>query len=419
MKVCMLTWEYPPRIVGGLGRHCYYLANSLAKTGWNPTVVTLADQTKAHLVVRNRVKIITINPPHYSDFLTWTLLYNYMMANTAILLHKRQPFDLIHAHDWMTFLAGSILKHALGIPMVATFHSTERGRRGGIPSAFEKMINDIEWLGSYEANHVITVRNSIKDELVDNLNFPRDKVSVIYNASKPTKRSTKDHVLRDSFALPDEKILLFVGRLVWQKGVRYFLEAGPAILKKHPEAIMVIVGEGDMHENLNQLTYSLGIKSKAYITGNIQDDVLRSLYSFADVLVVPSMYEPFGLTVLEGMAAGVPVIASGVGGLSEIVTDGKDGILVPPGNSERIATAVNFLLSNSIFAKALARNGRARAKYFEARRMAKETSKVYEMVVGHAAKVAEYGSTREREIVESRNSKMTSAISSSPNGLNA
>lgn len=411
----MLTWEYPPRIVGGLGRHCYYLANSLAKTGWNPTVVTLSDQDKTHFVTRNGVKIITIDPPHYSDFLTWTLLYNYMMANTAILLHKRQPFDLIHAHDWMTFLAGSILKHALGIPMVATFHSTERGRRGGIPSAFEKMINDIEWLGSYEANHVITVSNSIKDELIGNLNVPANKVRVIYNALKPMKRSAKAHVLRNSFALPQERILLFVGRLVWQKGARYFLEAGPAILKEHPEAKIVIVGEGDMHENLNQLSSILGITSKVYITGNINDDKLRALYRFADILLVPSIYEPFGLTVLEGMAAGVPVVASGVGGLKEIVTDGKDGILVAPGNSEMISAAVNKLLSNSIFANTLARNGRARAKYFELRRMADETSKVYEMVVRHDAKMAEYDSRTGTEILENRNSKLTSVIQSTPN----
>lgn len=385
----MLTWEYPPRIVGGLARHCYSLSNALVSTGWNPTVVTLADHGKPCYVARKGVKIRSIDSPHYSDFLTWTLLYNHMMANTAILLHKKQNFDLIHAHDWMTFLAGSILKHVLRIPMVVTFHSTERGRRGEIPSPFERMINDIEWLGSYEANHVITVGNSIKEELVSSFGVPTDKISVIHNGINVKRRVAKDPGIRNAFATPEERIILFVGRLVWQKGVRYLMEAAPSIFREHPEAKIVIVGEGDMHQELRKLASDLGISQKVYITGHIPDDTLNTLYGFADVMMIPSIYEPFGLTALEGMSAGLPVVASRVGGLGEIITDRKSGILVPPGNPGSIASAVNELLANPTFAMALARNGRARSNYFAAAKMVEETSKVYEKVVGLNAKADE------------------------------
>lgn len=344
--------------------------------------MTLADPERPRYAARKGIRITRIDPPHHSDFLTWTLLYNHMMANTAILLHKKQNFDLIHAHDWMTFLAGSILKHALGIPMVATFHSTERGRRGGIPTPFEKMINDIEWLGSYEANHVITVGHSIKDELVNNLTVPADKISVIHNGMKLRRKTLEHPEIRNAFASPEERILLFVGRLVWQKGVKYFIEAAPSILREHPEAKLVIVGEGNMCQDLRKLASNLGISQKVYLTGRVSDNILNSLYGLADILVVPSIYEPFGLSALEGMASGVPVVASEVGGLSDIITDGKDGILIPPGNSRRISTVVNDLLSNSSFAESLSRNGKARARYFGAQRMAEETSRVYGMVLG-------------------------------------
>ena len=386
MKVCILTWEYPPRIVGGISRHCYSLANSLAKKGWNPTVVTLATPKRSLYVEEKGAKIVSIDPPHCSDFLTWTLLYNHMMANTAILLHQKQNFDLIHAHDWMTFVAGSIMKHALGIPMVVTFHSTERGRRGGIPSPFEKMINDIEWLGSYEASHVITVSNSLREELSSDLNVPANKISAIHNSMNLIRHVSKTINVRNNFAAPNEKIVLFVGRLVWQKGVESFIESCPFILGQHPEAKIVIVGEGIMHDDLCRRISTLGISSKVYVTGQMHDNMLNALYSCADVLVVPSLYEPFGLTALEGMASGVPVVASSVGGLNEIITHERDGILVPAGNSKEIAGAVNRILSDSNLAGELSRNGRVRARQFRSDKMVGETVKVYETVLGVSAK---------------------------------
>ena len=381
MNVCILTWEYPPRIIGGVARHCKSLAKSLGKNGWQPNVITLAHPGAPRYAESEGVKVTRIDPPNYSDFLTWTLLYNQMMANMAISLHRKERFDLIHAHDWMTFIAASTIKHALGIPMVATFHSTERGRRGGLPTSFERMINDIEWLGSYEAKHVIAVSNATKQELTGKLNVPKEKVNVILNGMDFERNKIVDGV-RSRFASPGERIVLFVGRLVWEKGVSNLVEAAPLILKEHPEAKLVIVGEGGMQEQLRSRASSLDISHKIYITGYLTDEILRSLYQCADVLVVPSLYEPFGFTALEGMAYGLPVVAARAGGLNEIITGGKDGLLVPPGDASSIADAVNRLLGDSKLAEMISRNGESRAKFFSSARMAVETIKVYEKAIG-------------------------------------
>ena len=382
----MLTWEYPPRIIGGVSRHCYYLARSLAKKDLHPTVVTLAHPGTPNYLESEGVKIVRIEPPRYSDFLTWTLVYNYMMADLAISLHRKERFDLIHAHDWMTFVAGSVMKHALDIPMVASFHSTERGRRGGLPTSFDKMFNDIEWLGSYEAKQVIAVSNSVKLELINQLNVPQQKVNVVHNGMEFKRAQVSDN-FKSNFALPNERILLFVGRLVWEKGVADLVEAAPTILREHPEAKIVVVGEGGMHDHLLSRSTSLGISDKVYVTGYLNDRTLHQLYRCADVLIVPSLYEPFGLIALEGMMNGLPVVASRVGGLREIITDGVDGLLIPPGDSKSIAGTVNRLLSDSALFNKISHDGKSRAKSFRTITMASETKGVYDKTLGLHPKI--------------------------------
>lgn len=384
MNVCVLTWEYPPRTVGGLSRHCYALTRSLHRYGWDASVVTLSHPGAPARSEEDGVEVSRVVPPDYGDFLTWTLVYNYSLADAAVRLHERKVFDLIHAHDWMTFLAASILKHSLNLPLVTTFHSTERGRRGGIPSSFEKMINDIEWLGAYEAAQVIAVSNAIGREITQDLDVPGGKVSVVHNGMDIVPSVDGEASIKGEFASADERIVLFVGRLVREKGVEDLLEAGPSILREHPEAKLVIVGEGGLHGTLCRRADELGMSQKVYVTGRLTDHALRGLYACADVMVVPSTYEPFGYAALEGMARGVPVVAARTGGLSEIITDRVDGLLTIPGNPGSIAEAVNRLLSDRNLATAISRNGEARSRSFRSETMAAATVKVYQKAIGRA-----------------------------------
>ncbi len=387
MKICMITWEYPPRIVGGIARHCEGLAKALTHYGHDVHIFTLdfpgapsyeeTDGVKVH-----RVKIELGHP----DFITWVLLFNHFIEKQMADVSQFVKFDLVHVHDWLVALAGISFKHFLKKPMVLTFHSTEFGRSGlHNPDSFA--IDGVEWWASYEAARVIVTSNYMRREVCKHFKLPWDKIEVIPNGIDLDRYriSVNRYEIRERYGVHSgEKLILFVGRLVPQKGVEHLIRAIPLILEKHPEAKFIIVGEGWMKDRLEALARSILMNhQKIMFTGFIPDNEVIALMASADALVIPSIYEPFGIVALEGMAVGVPVVASQVGGLAEVVEHDKTGVLVYPENPESIAWGVNYVLSNPEHSNWLVYNAREMLqKTYSWEAIARKTIKVYERTVG-------------------------------------
>jgi glycogen(starch) synthase len=387
MKVCMLSWEFPPRVVGGIARHCEGLAKALVRDGHDVHVVTLDFPGSPSYEEMEGVKVYrTATELGHPNFLTWVLLFNHFLEKRMADISRQVEVDVLHVHDWLTAFAGISFKHHLKKPMVLTVHSTEVGRAQGLHNADSFSIDGIEWWAAYEASRVVVTSHSMKRENCDHFHLPWDKVDVIPNAIDVTNynASVDRGAVRARYGVGwGEKMVLCVGRLVPQKGIEYFIRAIPTIAQRYPEAKFIIVGEGWSRAYLEDAAQSTGHRRKILFTGFISDAEVIALMTSADVLVIPSIYEPFGIVALEGMATGVPVVASQVGGLAEVIEHDRTGIFVYPRNPESIAWGVDRILSNYDHAKWLTQNAREKLhKTYTWEAVAMKTVEVYKKAVG-------------------------------------
>ncbi|PVX25832.1 MAG: glycosyltransferase [Candidatus Bathyarchaeum sp.] len=386
MKVGTLTWEFPPRVVGGIARHCEGLAKALVKQNHDVHLFTLDFPGSPDYEEMDGVKVYRASTElGHPNFLTWVLLFNHFLSKRMADTTKTVDFDVMHVHDWLAAFSGISFKHYIKKPMVLTVHSTEVGRAQGLHSPDSFSINGIEWWSTYEANRVIVCSQSMKDEICNHFNIPEKKVDVIPNAIDPTKYQTSADrgAVRQRYGVGwGEKLILCVGRLVPQKGVEYFIRAIPAIAKSYPEAKYIIVGEGWSRDILEAEARASGHADKIKFTGFAPDKEVIELMTSADVLVVPSIYEPFGIVALEGMATGVPVVASNVGGLAEVIDHDRTGVFVYPRSPESIAWGIGKILSDPDHAKWLAKNAKEKLhKAYSWEAVAMKTVEVYRKVV--------------------------------------
>lgn len=394
LSVMMLTWEFPPRIVGGISPHVYHLSKSLAKNGVKVYVVTCDFPGAPGHEILDGVEVFRIdsykNPS--PDFATWVYLMNINMQNEAAALVNRLngEVDIFHAHDWLVANAGVGLKHVFRKPLLVTVHSTEVGRRNGIHSDYQRMIHETEsWL-TYEAWKVICCSDYMVSHVKWAFGLPEDKIRMIpngVNAEEIGKAKKNDlSRFRRKFASPEEKIVLFVGRLVYEKGPHVLINAIPRVLEK-VNAKFVIVGNGYMKEPLSSIARSKGLAHKVMFTGFVDDETLRSLQACADVSVVPSLYEPFGIVAIEAMAARSPVVVSDIGGLSEIVEHDKTGVKVYVNNPDSLAWGIVEVLLNEGYANRIKDNAykRVQEKY-NWDKIAQQTRDVYASVLDSYAK---------------------------------
>lgn len=350
MKILMLTWEYPPRIVGGIARVVHDLSKRLIKDGHDVTVVTykegeLADYENDKGVKVYRVPNFEINP---NNFIDWIMQMNFNLVSKATeIISKEGKFDVIHAHDWLVAYAAKTLKHSFDIPLVSTIHATEAGRNGGIHDEVQRYINDTEWLLTYESTEVIVNSNFMKNDIQRLFGLPYEKINVIPNGLNLTAFNglERDYTFRRKYAADNEKIILTMGRMVYEKGVQNLISAMPKILQYYNDAKLVIVGKGGMIEDLKEQVHNLGIDQKVYFAGFLNSRKVP-IYQCADIAVFPSTYEPFGIVALEAMLAGVPTVVSDVGGLDEIVQHGINGMKSYAGNPNSIADSIISLLYN-------------------------------------------------------------------------
>lgn len=392
MRILMFSWEYPPRIIGGIARHLQGLSEALVKKNCEVLVSTLSHPEAKEYEEVNGVKIYRV--PHfrfqYSDFLSSVREFNFTLLEGAYrLINKFGKPNLIHAHDWLVSYSSVCLKHSLDIPLIATIHATEMGRNHGIHNDLQRYIHQREWFLTFEAWKVFTCSEYMKKEV--NLAFatPLDKIEVVPNAIDAEKYNIEfeKEPFRSQFAHPEEKIVFYVGRMVREKGVEVLIEAIPKVLSEYPQAKFLIVG-GGYNEHLKRRAWELGIYQKVYFTGYVDDETLTKIYKVIDCAVYPSLYEPFGIVALEAMAAGVPVVTSDIGGFKEIVEHTVTGIHTWANNPDSLAWGILQILKNPEYAEKLKREAKKRVKEkFSWEKSAEKAIEIYEAVLKEHRKI--------------------------------
>ncbi len=422
MKILMLTWEYPPRIVGGIARVVNDLSKRLIKDGHDVYVVTYREGSAPYYendkgVHVYRVDNYMINP---NNFIDWIMQLNFnMVAKVNELIAKGEKFDVIHAHDWLVAYAAKTLKNSYDLPLVSTIHATEAGRNGGIHDEVQRYINDTEWMLTYESSEVIVNSKFMKNDLQRLFGLPYEKINVVANGINSTTYSgvEKDYDFRRQYAADNEKIILFMGRLVYEKGVQHLISAMPKILKNYHDAKLVIAGKGGMLDELKAQVEAMGLGQKVYFTGYLNAKQVSKMYKCADISVFPSTYEPFGIVALEAMLAGVPTVVSDVGGLNEIVEHGVDGMKSYAGNPNSLADSILELLFNPQLCESISKKAKTKVKNeYSWTKIAQDTHFIYQkaicqtMAERQAHQIAQENAKKEKKI-KSVETEITNLIS--------
>ena len=415
MKILMLTWEYPPRIVGGIARVVHDLSKRLIKDGHEVTVITYRDGNVPEYENDKGVEVYRVDNYmiHPNNFIDWIMQLNFnMIAKATEVINKEGGFDVIHAHDWLVTYAAKSLKQSFNLPMVATIHATEAGRNSGIHDDTQRYINDTEWLLTYEATEVIVNSNYMKGHVQGLFGLPFDKISVIPNGINLNNFTgiDRDYDFRRRFAMDNEKIILYVGRLVYEKGVQHLISAMPKILENYHDSKLVIAGKGGMIDELKSQVESMGLSNKVYFTGYLNQKEVQKMYKCADVAVFPGTYEPFGIVALEAMLAGIPTVVSDIGGLNEIVEHGVNGMKSYTGNPNSIADSVLSLLFDPQLAMNVTKNAKNKVKdEFNWQKIAQDTHYIYELAISKTM------AQRQAEQLEQEKAKKTAKARNTDN----
>ncbi|MBX3119173.1 MAG: glycosyltransferase family 4 protein [Fimbriimonadaceae bacterium] len=388
MRVIMLSWEYPPRIVGGISPHVKDLSQQLQAQGVEVHVVTkFTPNAPDEEVEPSGVSVHRVHLDAEPD----NFVHEIQLLNRATerrvrrLLedwrHGGQP-TIFHAHDWLSLDSARELKYEYKLPMIATVHATEEGRNQGIHTEVQRYIHEQEYWLTYEAWRVIVCSEFMRGEVQRSFNVPEDKIDVVFNGVDAAKfdfdwPKHERAAWRAKLALPHEKIVMYVGRFVREKGIQVLLNSASAVLSHNPDTKFVIVGGGN-REKFERFVHWYGLSDKVLFTGFMANRSLHQLYRCADVAVFPSLYEPFGIVALEGMAAGVPVVASDAGGLREVVLHDRTGTLSYADDSGSLAWAIQRVLDDPARAKKLQAAASKRLQTdFHWKNLAAQTIKVY------------------------------------------
>jgi glycosyltransferase involved in cell wall biosynthesis len=386
MKTLMFGWEFPPHISGGLGTASYGLTKGLAKSGVEilfvmpkasgdedssiGRIINASDVTSTVNVFSENywtnVNFLSVSSSlipylgfedyeqmreeslqkhtsvaHLGEKYTFSGKYGANLmeevaryAMVAATIAKDNEFDIIHAHDWLTYLAGIVAKKISGKPLVIHVHATEFDRSG---ESVNQAVYDLERLGMEEADAIMTVSNLTRNIVITKYNIPESKVFTVHNAVDFSER-TAPKVNRNI----DEKVVTFLGRITFQKGPEYFIEAANKVSKRITNVRFVMAGSGDMMHRMVKRVAKLNLGSRFHFTGFLKSDDVNKMYSYSDVYVMPSVSEPFGISPLEAMRAGVPVIISNQSGVSEVL---KHALKVNFWDVNALADAIYALLT--------------------------------------------------------------------------
>ncbi|WP_084295475.1 glycosyltransferase family 4 protein [Desulfitibacter alkalitolerans] len=390
MKILMLSWEYPPQSVGGLARHVKDLSLALGELVNEVHILTRGAEEASFYEENQGIHIHRVYslPLQTPDFMHWVSQLNFALIEKGIEILQNNEFDIIHGHDWLVAYAARVLKHSYKLPLVATIHATEAGRNHGLHSPLQNFIHSIEWFLGYESWKVIVCSKHMEGEVKGLFGLPQDKIVRIPNGVYVKQFAELDKFNHNwsidslaSVVRDNEKVLFFVGRLVREKGVHILIDSLPLLLQEFPEIKLIVAGTGPMEGQLKHQVKRMGLEHKVHFTGYIDDTLLKQLFKRADIAVFPSLYEPFGIVALEAMASATPVIVSDTGGLSEIVSHGKNGLKFIPGNPNSLADQVKAILRDEKFAQSLAATASENViSEYDWSSIAKKTHTVYESI---------------------------------------
>ena len=351
-SVLILSWEYPPLIEGGLARHVRKLSEALVEFDVDVHVLTRGGEESPEEEILAGVSIHRVREPgrptDLGEFVAWVERMNADMLAAGVELGDRHDFDLVHGHDWLVAMACDHLARRFDSPLVTTIHATEHGRHQG-------------WVDKHPQSHIHGVEQWIAnraDRVIACSYYMREQIA-------------------DIFGVADEKLVLLIGRLVYEKGFQLALEAMPALIERLPRTRFLVAGSGTHEHELRRQAEGLGLMDHGTFLGWIGDDVLHSLYPIADVCVVPSIYEPFGLVALEAMASGCPCIVADTGGLREVVPHEEAGLRFRARDPEALVEVVARVLSDDELGRRLVAEAYEHVRRFDWLDVAERTAALY------------------------------------------
>ncbi|MED4752065.1 1,4-alpha-glucan branching protein domain-containing protein [Brevibacillus choshinensis] len=385
-KVLMLSWEFPPHVVGGLGRAVYDLARQLVRQGMEVHVLTGAADSGARQELIDGIHVHRLNSyarTDQGDFLQWVFTLNLAMVDAAEQLRRDGlTVDVLHAHDWLVGWAAMELKERMSTPLITTIHALEHGRNQGIHTPLQQRIHECERALTATSDHVIVCSHYMGEEVRRLFGVPHEKISVIFNGVEMPEEAGSQRVdLRQELALGSGPILFFVGRLVREKGVHLLLEAVSRLSGEFPDVRLVVAGKGPHADELKDLAGRLWISDKVRFLGFVDDEHRNELFRLADVAVFPSLYEPFGIVALEAMAYGTPLLVADTGGLREIVRHGENGAMMYTGDVESLVNQLRWLLGNPEIRHQLAQQAQEDVRHrYDWAKLAMQTADQYRLL---------------------------------------
>ena len=409
MRIGFFVWEYPPALVGGLGTYADYITREYVAMGNDVTVFTL---NPGNLKTRDIMKGVEVHRPLIAnasnvfpmfvtdDLKKWgtnirmfndIFIYNTLSATkfiNSMLKKEGYNFDVVCVHDWLSSISGLMIKNETKVPVAFHVHSTEWGRAGGPGS---EVVSHLEWATAQKVDKIVTVSYAMQDDLSRH-GWQKSKISVVWNGVDPegynpkkTKPEEVEAMRRKYGIKPEDKMILFLGRLTWVKGITNLVQAMPMVLEDYPNTKLVILGKGEQQNDVTDLANRLGIREKVACRFEFVPEKERILhYAASDVCIFPSTYEPFGIVSLEAMSMAKPIVvgAQGVVGFREqVVAHGSDqnGVHVNGGDPTDIAWGIKEILCDPDRARKWGENGRKRVlQYFTWREAAEQTLQIYE-----------------------------------------
>jgi glycogen(starch) synthase len=389
MRILLLSWEYPPLIEGGLARHVRKLSEALVRQDVDVHVLTRGHEESPAEEEMEGVTVHRVREPErpreLGEFVAWVEHMNADMLAAGVELGDRYNFDVVHGHDWLVAVAGDHLAKRFRAPFVVTIHATEYGRhQGWVDKHPQSHIHGVERWMANRAERVITCSAYMREHVADIYGLEESRVTVIPNGIDPADLKLREDLatMRASFASPDEKLVLLVGRLVYEKGFQFALEALPGLIERVGNVRFIVAGSGTHEAELRTQARDLGLDEHGTFVGWIGDDVLHSLYRISDLSVVPSIYEPFGLVALEAMASGCPCLVADTGGLREVVPDESVGLRFRSRDPESLGQMAELLLTDEELRDRLVAEASEHVLTFDWADVARQVGVLYDETVG-------------------------------------
>jgi len=412
LRIGFFVWEYPPRLVGGLGTYADYITREFVSLGHDVSVFTLNDgQLKTHeiiggidvqrplivdasaifpLLVTDDLKKWGTNIKFFNDIFIYNILSATKFINYCVK-KEEVGYDVVCIHDWLSSISGLIIKQELKMPIAFHVHSTEWGRTGGAGS---EVVTHLESTSAQSADQIVTVSHAMKEDLTRH-GWPESKIDVVWNGVDtgrydPSKIKEEDAMkIREMYGVrEDDPMILFLGRLTWVKGVRNLVQAMTFVLQEFPRAKLVILGRGEEQRDIEELAKRLGISENVKSRYEfVPEDERIQHYAASDMCVFPSTYEPFGIVSLEAMSMEKPLVvgARGVVGFREqVVSTGaeQNGVHVNGEDPADIAWGIKECLKDPVRAREWGKSGRKRAnRYFTWRKVAEQTIEIYSKLI--------------------------------------